>query len=85
MHAYLYASADLIEIAANYAFHIAENQPFIDGNKRTGLLSALNLLAQNGIIADEPNDVFYDVMIGVAEKRINKTALAAIFRDALVS
>lgn len=27
----------LFEMAAAYAFHIAENQPFVDGNKRTGL------------------------------------------------
>ncbi|MEO7672739.1 MAG: Fic family protein [Pyrinomonadaceae bacterium] len=29
-----YLHADLFEMAAAYAFHIAENQPFLDGNKR---------------------------------------------------
>ena len=31
----------LFEMGAAYAFHIAENQPFVDGNKRTGLPAAL--------------------------------------------
>lgn len=36
-----YAHTSLFEIAAAYAFHIAQNQPFLDGNKRAGLGSAL--------------------------------------------
>jgi death-on-curing protein len=32
--------SDIFEMAAAYAFHIAQNQPFVDGNKRAGLLSA---------------------------------------------
>jgi death on curing protein len=80
MQEYLYRQSDLFAIAAACAFHIAENQPYIDGNKRTGLLSALNFLAENGIVADQPVDEFYDAMIGIAEKRIDKVGLAEIFR-----
>ena len=83
MHEYFYRSADLFQIAAVYAFHIAENQPYIDGNKRTGLLSALNFLAENGIVADQPTDDFYDMMIGIAEKRLDKAGLAAVLRTQL--
>lgn len=82
---HFYRQSDLFAIAAAYAFHVAENQPYIDGNKRTGLLSALNFLAVNGIIADQPVDEFYDAMIGIAQKRIDKAGLAAIFRQALSS
>lgn len=78
-----YREADLYAIAAAYAYHIAENQPYIDGNKRTGLLCALNFLEQNGVPSDQPVDEFYDAMIGLAEKRVDKPALAAIFRRAL--
>lgn len=77
---YSYRQADLYAIAAAYAFHIAENQPFVDGNKRTALLSALNFLAANGIVADEPVAEFYDAMIALAEKRLDKPGLAAVFR-----
>ncbi len=83
MHEYFYRSADLFQIAATYAFHIAENQPYIDGNKRTGLLSALNFLALNGIMADQPADVYYDMMIGIAQKRMDKAGMTTVFRQQL--
>lgn len=40
--------ADIFEMAAAYAFHISQNHPFIDGNKRTALASALVFLEMNG-------------------------------------
>ena len=36
-----YVHNGIFEMAAAYAFHIAENQPFVDGNKRTALAAAL--------------------------------------------
>ena len=39
-----FVHADLFEMAAAYAFHIAENQAFVDDNKRTGLAAALTFL-----------------------------------------
>src|SRR3954469_16674328 len=44
-----YLHNGFFEMAAAYAFHIAENQPFLDGNKRTALTSALVFLDINGI------------------------------------
>jgi len=46
---------DLFHMAAAYAFHIAENQPFVDGNKRTGLNAALVFLDVNGWIVEDPH------------------------------
>jgi death-on-curing protein len=83
MHEYFYRQSDLFQIAAAYAFHIAKNQPYTDGNKRTGLLSALNFLSQNGIAAGRPVSEFYDAMIAIAKKRLDKTGLAAVFREHL--
>jgi death-on-curing protein len=83
MHEHFYRQTDLFAIAAAYAFHVAENQPYLDGNKRTGLLCALNFLAQNGMVSDQPVDDYYDAMIGIAEKRVDKAGLAALFRRAL--
>jgi death-on-curing protein len=34
---WFYARGDLFEPAAAYAFHLAQNQPFVDGNKRAGI------------------------------------------------
>ena len=68
-------------MAAAYAYHIAENQPFIDGNKRTAILTALYFFESNGInTSPQINDELYDAMMGIAEKRIDKAGLAAIFR-----
>lgn len=66
IHEHFYRQADLFHIAAACAYHIVENQPYIDGNKFTGLLSALNFLAENGFEADQPVDEFHDAMIGTA-------------------
>jgi death on curing protein len=43
-----YLHADLFSMAAAYAFHIAESQSSVDGNKRTGLNATLVLLLING-------------------------------------
>ena len=39
-----YASGDVFDVAASYAFHLAESQAFIDGNKRTGVVAAMVFL-----------------------------------------
>ncbi len=38
---------DLFEMAAAYLFHLAKNHPFIDGNKRVGLVASLMFLTMN--------------------------------------
>lgn len=81
---YFYGQGDLAAIAAAYAFHLAQNQPFIDGNKRTAMGSALSFLEINGVdTARYDGTELYDAMIGLAEKRVDKAALAAIFRRTL--
>ncbi|MBM7557997.1 type II toxin-antitoxin system death-on-curing family toxin [Halanaerobacter jeridensis] len=45
---YHYGNADLFEIAANYAYHLCNNHPFHDGNKRTAYYSMKNFLGING-------------------------------------
>ncbi|HSM93531.1 MAG TPA: type II toxin-antitoxin system death-on-curing family toxin [Anaeromyxobacteraceae bacterium] len=72
---------DLFAMAAAYAFHIAENQPFLDGNKRTGVLSAVVFLELNGFIVEEPPSAFYDAIIAFAERRRTKEGLADLLRE----
>ncbi|MFN9295232.1 MAG: type II toxin-antitoxin system death-on-curing family toxin [Planctomyces sp.] len=38
---------DLFEMAAAYLYHIVQNHPFIDGNKRTGAAAAIIFLSMN--------------------------------------
>ena len=72
---------DLFSMAADYAFHIAQNQAFVDGNKRTGLLSALVFLDLNGIGTSDPEGLLYQAMIDIAEKTIDKQDLADLLRS----
>jgi death-on-curing protein len=84
--AYFYGDGDVAAIAAAYAFHIAQNQPFIDGNKRTAIASALTFLDLNGADAELYDGIeLYDAMIAIAEKRLDKAGLAAIFRRHLAT
>jgi len=67
---------DLFSMAAAYAFHIAQNQPFVDGNKRAGLLSALVFLDLNGMMVSDPEGLLYQAMIDIAERTMDKGGLA---------
>ncbi|MGU3285974.1 type II toxin-antitoxin system death-on-curing family toxin [Methylobacterium mesophilicum] len=75
------ARIDLAELAAAYAFGIAKNHPFIDGNKRAALLALITFLGLNDIdfIADEAEAV---VMIrGLAAGEIDESGLTRWIRD----
>jgi len=86
MTMFFYDQGDLFDLAAAYAYHLAENQPFIDGNKRTAITTALAFLEFNGVVTSKiTNDQLYDAMIGITEKRLNKAGLAEVFRKALRS
>lgn len=68
----------LFEMAAAYAFHIAENQPFVDGNKRTALAAALVFLELNGVELRDSNGRLYQAMIDVSSRKLDKQGLAAL-------
>jgi death-on-curing protein len=62
--------------ASAYLFHIVSNHPFVDGNKRSGLLAAIVFLDVNGISIDHPSEALYELTLGVAEGRIQKATVA---------
>jgi len=72
--------SDIYEMAAAYAFHICQNHPFIDGNKRTALASALVFLDLNGISISDPEDKLYDSMMNIASGKMTKEEFADILR-----
>ena len=77
----LYGNGDLFDIAASYAFHLAEAQAYLDGNKRTAVAAALTFLQGNDVVLPVDDLMVYDAMIAIAEKRMSKTELAAFFRQ----
>ena len=78
---FFYGHGDLFDIATAYAFHIAQGQCFVDGNKRTGMACALNFLKANGVATVYGEFELYDAMIGIAEHRLEKSDLAALLRQ----
>jgi death-on-curing protein len=76
---YYYGNESLFDAASAYLFHIAENQPFVDGNKRTAAASALIFLRLNGIALVYHEMFPYELCIAVAEKRLTKEGVAKAF------
>ncbi len=76
-----YGAAGLFEIAAAYAFHIAQAQAYLDGNKRTAVLAALAFLQVNGVTIQKDSMPLYDALVAVAERRMTKAELAERFRQ----
>ena len=71
---------DLCEMAAAYLFHIAQNHPFIDGNKRVGAVAAYVFLALNDMRLTADNDAYADLVLSVARGETPKSAVAEFFR-----
>lgn len=67
----------LDEKAAVLLESIVRNHPLVDGNKRLGWLSAVVLYGLNGVVLDAPEDDAYDLVIGIAEGRIDYHESAA--------
>lgn len=77
---FFYGGGDLHEIAAAYAFHLAESQGFLDGNKRTAIASATVFLEGNGCSDRAEDLVLYAAMIAIAKRELDKAGLAAVLR-----
>lgn len=72
--------ADLFEMAAAYAFHLAESQAFVDGNKRAGLAAAYAFLALNGYRLVETEERLFRAMLAISRRELDKAGLAAVLR-----
>lgn len=72
---------DLFGMAAAYAFHLCQNHPFVDGNKRVALASALVFLDLNGIRISDPDGTLYPLMMAVARGDKGKSEIAYILRE----
>lgn len=79
-----YGEGDVCALAAAYAFGVARNHPFVDGNKRTAWVMARLFLTLNGVaIAFDKADAI-KVMLALAAGELSEDELAAWFRDQLV-
>jgi len=79
-NAFWYGHGNLFDVAAAYAFHLAESQAFIDGNKRTAASAAIAFLSVNGVKFPKDDGSVYAAMIEIAKKQLDKPGLAAVLR-----
>jgi death-on-curing protein len=77
--AYSDSNVSIPRLAASYAYGIACNHPFVDGNKRTALVVSQTFLALNGFkfIGSFPEE--YEIFIKLAAGQIDEETLAAWF------
>ena len=75
-----YLHNDLFEMAAAYLFHIVQNHPFVDGNKRVGAIAAFTFLKLNGLTLTPPEAEFEEHVLDAAQGRLGKAAVAEFLR-----
>ena len=76
-----YEQAELAELAAAYAFGIARNHPFVDGNKRTSLLALYTFLGVNGIDFVVAEADAAAMILALAAGEVSEQSLARWIRD----
>ena len=76
-----YLHPTIPDMAAAYLFHIVENHPFLDGNKRVGTMSALIFLELNGYDFDASDKELTEVVLQVAAGKMSKDGLSLFFRQ----
>ena len=80
-----YGDPDVCDLAAAYAFGLARNHPFADGNKRTAFVVSATFLLLNGrnLTASEVDVV--ETFLKLASGDLTESDLAAWFRAGSVS
>src|SRR5262245_36266783 len=73
--------ADVFEMAAAYLFHIVQNHPFVDGNKRVGAVAAIVFLLINDQDTTASSAELESLVMGVAQGQKTKLEIAQFFRE----
>lgn len=71
-----YEDKDVFECAAAYAYGLAKNHPFVDGNKRSAFLSCYTFLGLNGHNFIAPETEVVMMMVDLASSRIEESDFA---------
>ena len=73
---FAYGETSFAALAAAYGFGIAQNHPFIDGNKRTALTSVIVFLGLNGFALDSTQEETTAVVLSLAAGEITEDVFA---------
>lgn len=68
-------------MAAAYLFHLCQNHPFVDGNKRTGANAAITFLLMNDWDIDITEEELVNLVLGVASGAASKQNLTEAFAE----
>jgi death-on-curing protein len=72
--------ADVWEMAGAYLFHIVQNHPFIDGNKRVGAVAADVFLTLNNLRLTATEDEYAELVLSTARGEVSKSPIAEFLR-----
>jgi death-on-curing protein len=78
---FAYGETDLAVLAAAYAFGLAKNHPFVDGNKRVAFASVIVFLGMNEIDFDVPPEQATAMIFALAAGEVSEENLARWIRD----
>lgn len=76
-----YGEPDAAALAAAYAFGIARNHPFVDGNKRTAAVVSEGFLSKNGCFLDASDADIVETFLALASGDFSEDELSAWFRE----
>ena len=76
-----YEAPDAAALAAAYAFGIARNHPFVDGNKRTAAVVSETFLVLNGHALDATDAELVVAVLALAAGELSEDELADWFRE----
>ncbi len=71
-----YVHTDLFQMAAAYGFHLCQNHPFYDGNKRIALIAMYTFLYVNGYQIKADKKSLYAIVMDLASGKVGKAELA---------
>jgi death-on-curing protein len=76
-----YLHQDIFDMASAYGYHLCQNHPFIDGNKRVAFVVMDTFLRVNGWEITAEDRAIYSLMLNLAGSQIDKSQLAQWLRD----
>jgi len=71
-----YVHKDLFQMAAAYGYHLCQNHPFYDGNKRTALIVMYTFLYVNGFQINADKKSLFAIMMDLANGKVSKEELS---------
>jgi death-on-curing protein len=79
LNVFAYSNPDIFRMAASYAFGIARDHAFIDGNKRTALVVSITFLDRNGWDIDAAREDVYFTFLHLADGSLSEDELTEWF------